>query len=314
MLPDPFRLTTVPRTLKPGEPRPLPTQEARHLIEAYQRLLEELLPAQEAIEADQARQNFAQNSLFCVHLMHVFQERMAWGLLQAKQAQPPDASLDMQVCVGLTLEEMNLMELSNKSMYTFDRQDKSQSRQMQPFTSHVVSKHPLVPAKVKVPHCPRPVGAVYALLPALVGRASCASGFLPSKWLKQPAARGQNVIGAACPNMQSAAAGSQCLLTQLDATAGQVLLQESPIVLDLWQGFRRQRCIKASETFNSLSDWTVEKEASGGDEDMLRFLQVLRVNGIEALLSPFGSRKRRAQVGCAAADKGWRRDYSVLLI
>lgn len=31
----------------------------------------------------------------------------------------------MQVCVGLTLEEMNLMELSNKSMYTFDRQDKS---------------------------------------------------------------------------------------------------------------------------------------------------------------------------------------------
>eukprot|EP00435_Cladocopium_sp_Y103_P038049 s17_g10.t1 len=54
-----------------------PTQEARHLIEAYQRLLEELLPAQEAIEADQ--------------------ERMAWGLAQAKQARPPDASLDMQV-------------------------------------------------------------------------------------------------------------------------------------------------------------------------------------------------------------------------
>ena len=45
--------------------------------------LEELLPAQEAIEADQARENFAKISLFCVHLMHVFQERMAWGLLQA---------------------------------------------------------------------------------------------------------------------------------------------------------------------------------------------------------------------------------------
>jgi len=90
MLPDAFRLTTVPRTLKPGEPRPLPTQEARHLIEAYQRLLEELLPAQEAIEADQ--------------------ERMAWGLLQAKQAQPPDASLDMQVFIFLDGLELRIRD------------------------------------------------------------------------------------------------------------------------------------------------------------------------------------------------------------
>eukprot|EP00438_Fugacium_kawagutii_P034335 Skav216690 [mRNA] locus=scaffold91:202503:203222:+ [translate_table: standard] len=90
MLPDPFRLTTVPRTVKPGEPRPLPTQEARHLIEAYQRLLEELLPAQEAIEADQ--------------------ERMAWGLLQAKQARPPDAFLDMQVFVFLDGLELRIRD------------------------------------------------------------------------------------------------------------------------------------------------------------------------------------------------------------
>lgn len=90
MLPDPFRLTTVPRTLKPGEPRPVPTQEARHLIEAYQRLLEELLPAQEAIEADQ--------------------ERMAWGLAQAKQARPPDASLDMQVFVFLDGLELRIRD------------------------------------------------------------------------------------------------------------------------------------------------------------------------------------------------------------
>ncbi|CAE6935196.1 DOC2B [Symbiodinium natans] len=76
VLPDPFSLTTVPRTLKPEEKRPSSTAEANHLIEAYHRLLDQLLEAQESIEVDQ--------------------ERMAWGLLQAKQAQPPDHFLDMQ--------------------------------------------------------------------------------------------------------------------------------------------------------------------------------------------------------------------------
>eukprot|EP00434_Breviolum_minutum_P033631 symbB.v1.2.029760.t1/scaffold3294.1/size59574/1 len=251
MLPDPFRLTTVPRTLKPGEPRPLPTQEARHLIEAYQRLLEELLPAQEAIEADQARQNFAQNSLFCVHLMHVFQERMAWGLLQAKQAQPPDASLDMQIP-----KQTDAAIHFTCRVQTSPGTSKSQS-----------------PA-----------------LSATGGSSLCFATCTCGTCIMCIRVFALEVVEATCSTWTKC--HSQCLLTQLDATAGQVLLQESPIVLD----------------------WTVEKEASGGDEDMLRFLQVLRVNGIEALLSPFGSRKRRAQVGCAAADKGWRRDYSVLLI
>eukprot|EP00439_Symbiodinium_sp_Y106_P066520 s5248_g10.t2 len=53
VMPDPFSLTTVPRTVKPEERRPSSQEEAQHLIEAYHRLLDQLLAAQESIEMDQ---------------------------------------------------------------------------------------------------------------------------------------------------------------------------------------------------------------------------------------------------------------------
>ncbi|CAJ1376938.1 unnamed protein product, partial [Effrenium voratum] len=78
------------RTAKPGEQRPSPAQEARQLIEAFQQLLDQLLSAQEAIEVDQ--------------------ERMAWGLLQAKQAKPPDSELDTQVFIFLDGLELRIRD------------------------------------------------------------------------------------------------------------------------------------------------------------------------------------------------------------
>lgn len=91
-----------------------------------------------------------------------------------------------------------------------------------------------------------------------------------------------------------------CLRAQRDFRAGEVLLEESPLILvqddmevddvdvgsaeDLWFGFRRHRSIKAAESFkllaadcrtavlslftptseNDLQDWSAEKEASKG--------------------------------------------------
>lgn len=90
VMPDPFSLTTVPRTVKPEERRPSSQEEAQHLLEAYHRLLDQLLAAQESIEMDQ--------------------ERMAWGLLQAKQANPPDDFLDMQVFLFLDGLELRIRD------------------------------------------------------------------------------------------------------------------------------------------------------------------------------------------------------------
>ncbi|CAE8704835.1 unnamed protein product [Polarella glacialis] len=53
LLPDPFRQSTAPRSLRPGEPRPRPAQKARLLLEFYRNMLDIIWQVQEQLEADQ---------------------------------------------------------------------------------------------------------------------------------------------------------------------------------------------------------------------------------------------------------------------
>lgn len=111
-----------------------------------------------------------------------------------------------------------------------------------------------------------------------------------------------------------------CLRAQHDFPAGEVLLEESPLILvqddmevddadvgsaeDLWFGFRRHRSIKAAESFkllaadcraavlslftpvseNDLLDWSAEKEASKGAGLIRAMNHSLYVNVISSLI------------------------------
>ncbi|CAL1150549.1 unnamed protein product [Cladocopium goreaui] len=195
---------------------------------------------------------------------------------------------------------------------------------MQPCTVHIGSISELLPAGVRVQCHPKPHAVQKEAPLALAGLVGCnAFAKFKIRRVEQSVQRRFGAAGAAYSTKQSAIAydeESQCLRAMLNLSAGEVLLEESPLVLledsaegvddlgseeDLWRGFRRHRCFKAADTFklldadartavlslytpaseNQLQDWSVEQEAAGGDPEVLRFLQVLRVNGIEVPFS-----------------------------
>ncbi|CAE7491951.1 MCTP1 [Symbiodinium sp. CCMP2592] len=266
VMPDPFSLTTVPRTVKPEERRPSSQEEAQHLIEAYHRLLDQLLAAQESIEMDQ--------------------ERMAWGLLQAKQANPPDDFLDMQ----------GVLCAWHQARVNADPGPGSRSHR-RPW---------------RVPHAVWSMPAV-AVVAASETTRRRVSSMRPGLDHRHPLV------------MMHAATSYDTALGQLVADEcidrGEVIVQDKPVLLvedlpdedpsgALWASdpeefllhCRRLRSQKALASFRRLSaekrhtvlslyvpdlqepgfeDWVAEEEVSEGDDEAFLFLRVLRVNGIE---------------------------------
>ncbi|CAE7863192.1 Mctp1 [Symbiodinium microadriaticum] len=283
VMPDPFSLTTVPRTVKPEERRPSSQEEAQHLLEAYHRLLDQLLAAQESIEMDQ--------------------ERMAWGLLQAKQANPPDDFLDMQVlgleCTGWRAELARFASVLCRSWHrACVNADPGPGVAGCRSWSH---RRPL-----SVSHAVWSVPAVAVVASETTRRS--VSSMRPGLDHRHP------LVTMHSATSYDAAAGK--LVADECIGRGEVILEDKPILLvedlpdedpsgALWASdpeeflrrCRRLRSQKALASFRKLNaekrhavlslhvpdleDWLAEEEVSKGDDEAFLFLRVLRVNGIE---------------------------------